>query len=156
MGFSRSILGLVLSALLAGSGCTLSNMTPQARFQDAAYTLNDAARWSNVDLASRYVSPTYMEAFIARRREWGQRISIADADLTRLRLGEDRDFAMSEVSLNWYDTHGVTTRSSVIQQQWESRRGGYVLVSETVTSGDPSIFAELPAEDASAGGVSPQ
>lgn len=154
MGYVRSLFITLTCALCVG--CTLSNMTPQARFQDAAHTLNDAARWGQVDVATRYVSPAYMEVFLSRHREWGERISIADADVTRMKLGEDRNVAMSEVALNWYDTHGITTRTSVITQQWEGRRGSYVLVSETVRSGDPRIFApDAEPENATSGDAAP-
>lgn len=145
---------LLSLACVLGTGCTLSNMTPQARFQDAAHTLNDAARWGQVDIASRYVAASYMDSFLSRHRNWGEQISISDADLVRLKLAEDRGKAMSEVSVDWYDTHGIDTRRTVVTQQWESHRGSYVLIGEVVRSGDPRLFAEdlKPEDDASSGG----
>jgi hypothetical protein len=158
MGF-RSLARLDLRTLSLGcllsAGCTLSNMTPTARFQDSAYTLNDAARWGQVDLATKFVSPTYVSEFIERHREWGERISIADADLTRMKLADDKKSAMSEVALNWYDTHGVTVRSSVITQQWAAERGNFKLVSEVVRSGDPRILAEAEQAETSGGAATP-
>jgi hypothetical protein len=133
---------------LATSACTLSNMTPKARFSDAAYTLNDAARWGQVDLASTYVSAEYMERFVARHRFWGASVSIADAEVVRMQLADDRKSATTVVALNWYDTHGVTLRSSVIAQKWDAVRGNFKLVDESISSGDPRIFAEADAKPA--------
>ncbi|MFT3925971.1 MAG: hypothetical protein QM778_25735 [Myxococcales bacterium] len=134
-----------------GSGCVVANFTPTSRFQDAAYTLNDAARWGQVDNATKFVSPTYLDAFVSRHREWGGPISIADADLVRMKLADDRKTATSEVALNWYDTGGVTVRNSVITQQWEAVHGNFRLVSETIRAGDTRIFAQ---EEAATSGAS--
>lgn len=142
------VLGLLMSA------CTLANMTPKARFQDAAYTLNDAARWGQVDIASGYVSPTYLTQFVARHRFWGEQVSIADAELVRMQIEEGNKGASSIVTLNWYDTHGVTVRSSTIVQKWASERGNFKLIEEKVSAGDPSIFAEAEPE-ATSGSATP-
>jgi len=138
----RSIIVLLCAF---GAGCVMANMTPTSRFQDAAYTLNDSARWGQVDTAMKFVSPAYLEAFVTRHRDWGGPVSIADADLVRMKIADDHKTAMSEVALNWYDTGGITIRNSVITQQWEAVRGNFRLVSEVVRAGDPRIFAEAQA-----------
>ncbi len=131
------------------TGCIMANMTPTSRFQDAAYTLNDSSRWGQVDTAMKFVAPDYLDDFVNRHRDWGGNISIADADLVRMKLSDDRKSAMSEVALNWYDTGGITVRNSVITQQWEAVKGNYRLVSEVVRAGDPRIFAETAPTPAS-------
>ncbi len=128
----------------------MANMTPTSRFQDAAHTLNDSARWGQVDTATKYVAPAYLETFVSRHRDWGGPVSIADADLVRMKIADDSKSAMSEVALNWYDTGGVTIRSSVITQQWEAVRGHFRLVDEVVRAGDPRIFADTPAPSSGA------
>jgi hypothetical protein len=134
-------MSLVLSA------CTLSNMTPQARFSDAAHTLNDAARWGRVDIASQYVAPEYLERFRKRRAAWGRGLSIAEAELSAMQLAPDNDSAVTEVSLSWHDAHGVSLRTTVIRQTWEARRGTFKLIDESIQSGDPRIFADAEAEE---------
>jgi hypothetical protein len=126
---------------LSYSGCTLANLTPQARFSEAAYTLNDASRWGQVDLALQHVSPRYQARFTERHREWGENVSIADVDLVRMQVAEDRQSATSEISLNWFDDGGVMVKSSVISQKWETEHGKFKLVDEKVRRGDPSVFA---------------
>jgi hypothetical protein len=130
------------------AGCVLSNMTPQSRFQDSAYVVNDAARWGAVDAALRYVAPDYARPFTLRHREWGRQFSIGEIDMVRLTLDKGRKSATSQVEVSWYDTHGMSLRSSVIEQKWQTTRGGdFQLVSEAIVSGDPTLFAQV--EDAS-------
>jgi hypothetical protein len=143
---------LHLALTLAGlAGCTLANLTPTARFQDSAYTLNDAARWGQVDLAMQHVSPKYLGRFAERHAGWGEAISIAEIDLVRMKIAEDSKSAMSEISLSWYDEGGVTIHSSVITQTWEVVKGKFRLVDEAVRRGDPRVFA-TPATPTASGG----
>jgi hypothetical protein len=124
------------------SACTLANMTPQARFSDAANTLNDASRWGQVDLALLHVSPRYVERFTDRHREWGEALSIAEVDLVRMQIAPDRKTATSEISLSWFDDGGVMIRTSTITQKWETEGGKFKLVDEAVRRGDPRVFSE--------------
>jgi hypothetical protein len=137
-------LHLIASTVALLGGCTLANMTPQARFSESAYMLNDYARWGQVDHAIVHVSPKYMERFTSRRQEWGERVSIADADLVSMKLAPDHESAVSEVKLSWYDESGVFVHSSLVTQKWASEKGKYKLVDEAVRRGDASVFTEPP------------
>lgn len=136
----------LICALGGGSlaGCTLTQLTPQAKFQDATYTLNDAARWNNVDVAARFVAPTYQARFVSRRRAWGSVINIGEYDLARMSLAPDKHSGVSEVTLTWYDQSGVHVHSSSITQRWERVEGGFLLADEAVRSGDPGVFSPDP------------
>jgi len=133
---------LVLTALLLvlGGGCTLANLTPQARFAESTNTLNDSTRWGRVDAAATQVSPKYLDKFVSRHREWGGSVSIADFDIVNMQIAEDRKGAVSEVALSWYTTGGVELRTSTITQRWESEHGKFKLVDEVVRRGDPRVF----------------
>jgi hypothetical protein len=124
------------------SGCTLANLTPQARFSEAAYTLNDASRWGQVDLALQHVSPRYVAKFSDRHRKWGEGVSIAEVDLVRMQVAPDKQSATSEISLSWFDDGGVMIKSSTITQKWVTETGKFKLLDESVRRGDPSVFAE--------------
>jgi hypothetical protein len=144
---------LVLALGCLSQGCTLSNMTPQARFSESAHTLTEASRWGHVDMALPHVSAKYSESFLARHAAWCTGLSIADAELVRIQLGEDKATAMSEVAVSWYPSGQISLRQSVITQKWEREKGTYRLVDEVVRAGDPTVFAELPTEaDKSSGG----
>lgn len=123
-------------------GCMFANLTPTERFKESAHLLNDASRWGRVDIASEQVSPKYRDKFVARHREWGTTLSIADADLTSMQLAEDRQSALSEISVSWYSTGGVTLRTSVITQKWALEQGNFFLIDEAIRVGDPSVFVE--------------
>lgn len=123
------------------AGCTLQSLTPRARFNDSAFALNDAARWGAVDVASQHVAASYRSRFLARRKAWGEGISIAEVELAQLRLGEDKQ-AESLVQLSWYDTNGMTLRRSSIAQKWQSQKGDYRLIDEEIAGGDRSVFAD--------------
>lgn len=131
---------LVLS-LGGGGGCTLSNLTPQARFSESVYTLNDAARWGQVDLAARSVSPKYKPRFEARRVAWGEGVSVAEVELLYQALAEDKESAVSEVSISWTDASGVNLHKSVLTQTWANEHGNFRLVDEKLKKGDPGLFA---------------
>lgn len=139
----RGLITASLAALVLG-GCTLANLTPQARFSESAYSLNDAARWGQVDQAVYHVSPKYLERFTSRHREWGASVNIAEVDLVRMQLAEDRKSAVSEIKLSWFDAGGVTLRSSTVTQKWETEEGKFKLVDEAVRGGDPRVFADSP------------
>ena len=145
-------------AWLTISGCTLANLTPQARFTESTHTLNDASRWGRVDIASESVSPRYRERFLARHQGWGQDITIADADITRMQLAEDHKSALSEVRLSWIAPDRVSLRTSTVEQRWEAEHGRFLLVDEVVRAGDPRVFIEepAPADDAAASAKAPK
>jgi hypothetical protein len=136
----RTVACLCLFVLTA-TGCTLANLTPQARFAESTHVLNDATRWGRVDMAVEQVSPKYLSRFMTRHREWGHAISIADFDVVRMQVAADRKTATSEVTISWYPSDGVMLRTSTIVQQWEAEHGGFRLVDEAV-EGDPRVFVK--------------
>jgi hypothetical protein len=138
----------LLALGLLASGCTLGNLTPQARFSESAHTLTDASRWGHIDMALPHVSAKYSEQFLVRHANWGNALSIADAELVRLQLAADKKTAMTEVNVSWYPVGQISLHQSVITQQWERESGSYRLVSESVRAGDPNVFPAVP-EDAS-------
>jgi hypothetical protein len=141
----------LLALALFANGCIMANLTPQARFSESAHTLTEAGRWNHLDMALPLLSTKYTEEYVSRHRHWGGEITIADADIVRMKVADDRKSAMSEVSVTWYRSNGVTIRQSTISQKWEAERGNFKLVDEKVRSGDESVFAateepEQPAE----------
>lgn len=140
----RGVRWLFVVAL--ATSCSLSNLSPQARFSDSAHRLNDATRWGEVDRATPHVSARYRAQFLARHSGWGESISIAEVEMAQLSLEEDKGHAISEVVLSWYDASGVTIHKSSILQRWESEHGTYRLVDERLKSGHPGVFADASAK----------
>lgn len=133
-------LALVISTLAAG--CSLGTMSPRARFSESAYTLNDAARWGQVEIAVSHVAAPYQERFRERRRDWGERINVAEVELLNMRLNEDKQGGLSEVSVSWYENSTLVLHRSVIAQRWTRERGAFRLVDEVIAKGDRGVFAE--------------
>lgn len=127
-------------ALLAG--CTLQNLSPQARMQESVYTLNDAGRWNQLEAAARNVSPSYQARFRERRSAWGEGINVAEVDLVFMELAQDKESAVSEVALSWTDASGVHIHRSHVMQKWANEHGSFKLVDETIKKGDQGLFAE--------------
>ncbi|MEY4509080.1 MAG: hypothetical protein RLZZ450_1202 [Pseudomonadota bacterium] len=137
---TKTTLQTVCLSLALCAGCTLSNLTPQARFQESVYTLNDAARWGQVDIAAHNVSPKYKERFEERRQNWGESVSIAEVELLYQALAADKESAVSEISLSWTDASGVMLHKSFLTQTWANEHGSFKLVDERIKKGDPGVF----------------
>jgi hypothetical protein len=129
----------VLACVLL-TGCTLTQLTPQARFQESVYTLNDAARWNQVDIASRTVSHKYKQNFQKRRQTWGESVNVAEVDVLYQALAPDKESAISEISLSWTDATGVMLHKSYLTQTWANEHGNFKLVDEHIKKGDPGVF----------------
>jgi hypothetical protein len=127
-------------AFLLLTGCTLTQLTPQARFQESVYTLNDAARWNQVDFAARTVSPKYKSTFEKRRQNWGDSVNVAEVDVLYQALAPDKESAISEISLSWTDATGVMLHKSFLTQTWANEHGNFKLVDERIKKGDPGVF----------------
>jgi hypothetical protein len=135
---------LSLSLLL---GCTLQNLSPQARLQESVYTLNDTTRWNQLEAATRNVSPSYQARFRARRSSWGDSVNVAEVDMVFMQLAEDKESATSEITLSWTDASGVYLHRSSVTQKWANEHGNFRLVDETIKKGDASLFAETPTAE---------
>jgi hypothetical protein len=122
------------------TGCTLTQLTPQARLQESVYTLNDAARWNQVDIATRTVSPKYKLSFQKRRQGWGESVNVAEVDVLYQALAPDKESAISEISLSWTDATGVMLHKSYLTQTWANEHGYFKLIDERIKKGDPGIF----------------
>jgi hypothetical protein len=133
-------LPLLLSLLIAS--CTLQNLSPQARMQESIFTLNDASRWNQLEAAAKNVSPSYQARFRQRRSAWGEAINVAEIDLLFMQLAEDKESAVSEISLSWTDASGVHLHRSNVTQKWANEHGNFKLVDETINKGDQRLFAE--------------
>jgi hypothetical protein len=138
---------LLCAGVVLLCACSLNHLSPQARFSESAFVLNDAARWGQLSHASRYVAPSYRPTFAQRHREWGKRISIAEVEVLSLQIAPEGDAAVSEVSLTWYDQSGMTLHTSWVTQHWQGKRGNFHLTGEDVRDGSPHVFAEVSSGD---------
>jgi hypothetical protein len=134
-----------LCFLLLLTGCTLQNLSPQARMQESVYMLNDASRWNQLEAASRNVSPRYQAQFRQRRSTWGETVNVAEIEMLFMQLAEDKESAISEISLSWTDASGVHLHRSNVTQKWANEHGNFRLIDESINKGDRALFAESSA-----------
>lgn len=127
-------------------GCTLQNLSPQARLQESVYTLNDASRWNQLEAATRNVSPSYQPRFRVRRKNWGETVNVAEVDMVFMELAENKESAVSEITLSWTDASGVYLHRSSVTQKWANEHGAFRLVDESIKKGDAGLFAEESGE----------
>lgn len=130
--------------LLLTSGCLVQNMSAEEHLRDAVTELNEGLRWSRMDVAIPRVAPEYRPRFAEAHREWGRVVRIADAELIGVRIGQEREEAISTIAIRWYSYNTMTIHEAIIQQQWERKQGGYYLVEERVVQGDPNLLAPPP------------
>jgi len=144
---------LVLSSL--GPGCILANLSPEERLRDAVVGYNDECRWNRLDLAVQRVIPPKRPDFYATHHRWGSDIQIADSDIVHVQTsGEDHEHAISYVTVQWYDQRTMLISQTVLEQTWDGGlANGYILMDETVRSGDPALLSrpEVPEGEASEG-----
>jgi len=148
MKLRTSVLTFALPfALMAG--CTLTQLTPSARFSESVHQLNDMARWGQNDMALASVSPKYKSDFSARHRDWGESVNIAEIELVNQQLAPDKESGISLIAFSWTDQSGVMLRKSFVAQSWANEKGSFRLIGETIKKGDPNLFAAMPSEETS-------
>jgi hypothetical protein len=141
---------LAMAPLL--SACLLANIGADKKVSDAVQSLNEQARWGRVNDASLLVQPDYRDAFIDRRRNWGDGVQLADIEVLNIKLASDSEHASATVSYSWYAMNDMTLHVTTLNQAWTARKSSFALESETVTQGDPGLFsppkpnAEKPAD----------
>jgi hypothetical protein len=131
---------LCLASLLAVSGC-LRPPSPAEQVTDAARELNLAARFGRLDLASERATDAARQAFMERRRHWGNELRVVDIDLSGLQM-KDPETAEVLVSVAWMRMAEGLLRNTLLMQQWSNKERGWQLVREKRLSGDIGLFGE--------------
>ncbi|NOY89602.1 MAG: hypothetical protein GXP55_00235 [Deltaproteobacteria bacterium] len=135
---------LLLACLLL-SGCIFGNISSAERLRDSVIELNDQARWARIDLAIAQVAPSLRREYRATHRGWGHAIRVADTEILGVEVGEDHDEATSTVTVRWYSTDTMMLAETTLKQKWRAAIGGYRLIEESVSDGDPRLLAEVPS-----------
>lgn len=123
------------------AGC-VGHIGPQQRLAAAVYELNEAGRWGLSRSVIDSVEPGYVSRFLEKRRDWGELIRLAEADILQLRRERTGNEAVALVRYRWYRVRSMALYDTVVQQRWRSAGGGYGLYAEEVMDGDPDLFAE--------------
>ena len=122
------------------AGCAAAP-TGAARAQNAAQELNLNARFGRMELAMESVAPAQREAFADRRRAWGGRVRIADAELAGVRLS-GKEEALVSVRVSWYLLDDQELRTTTIRQSWHDNHGDWLLEREERLDGDAGLLGD--------------
>ena len=139
----------VLFGVLTMIGC-MNPPSLGARAQEAATEMNMHTRFGRVEVAVESVLPERREAFVKRRRAWGNRVRIADIELAGVRLQGDKD-ADVLVRVAWYRVDEQELRTTTLEQRWKTSKGEWKLSDEHRADGDlgligEQVFVERPVE----------
>jgi hypothetical protein len=133
------MLAVALTLLL--EGC-FTGAAPLQRVSDAARETNLSTRFGQVDLAIRHVDPSARADFLGRRAEWGRRIRVLEAETAGVML-VDEDHAIVSVEIAWSSVSDSLLRTTQIEQSWENKKAGWLLVRERRLGGDMGLFGEV-------------
>lgn len=125
-------------------GCPVAHQSPPARAQEAATELNVNTRFGRMELAAEHVAPDAREAFMERRRAWGNNVRVADYELAGFHMKGETDAEML-VRVAWYRVDQGELRSTLVKQKWHDFKGSWKLVDEGRADGDPGLLGDAVA-----------
>ena len=134
--FAAAPLALFLAA------CPGFHQSPGVRLQEAATELNVNTRFGRMEMATESVAPTARDAFMQRRRAWGNDVRVADYELAGVHVKESETEAETFVQVAWYRIDQGDLHNTTLKQSWRSFKGDWKLVDETRKEGDAGLLNE--------------
>jgi len=115
---------------------------------DAVHDMVDETRWGHADLAADRVAPAFRARFVRAHAGWGERIEIADLDVSTMRMARDEESATAVLTVQWYALDTMDLATTRVRQRWTRSGSHFVLAGETILAGDPRLLdlAEPPAD----------
>jgi len=143
----RSV-ALALVVALGAPGCSLTHQGRMNALSDAVHDMVDETRWGHADLAADRVAPAFRARFARAHAGWGERIEIADLDVSTMRMARDEESATAVLTVQWYALDTMDLATTRVRQRWTRSGSHFVLAGETILAGDPRLLdlAEPPAD----------
>jgi len=136
-----ALLGLALCAACAAS---LSEGRRTAALQAYAQKFNDALRWRSYAVCERLLAPEAQQPFRERVVARQEDLRVTDAEITGVTWSEDRFVATVQVRVAWTILPSITEQRGTLEQRWEDRQAGWLLVRMAVAGGDGAGPLDLP------------
>ena len=151
----RKLVQLSLSAMvLALSGCFIfTNYNAKERLTVSAREFNDDVRWSRFEQAAAKIPADKRQQFIDKHRALEDELEIADYELAGVDVDKsDKKMtrATARVELTWTLKRRGLLEKTIIQQSWEDRDGGWVVVKQERMRGSPLTLYDESTRSASA------
>jgi hypothetical protein len=115
-------------------------LPPSERASEAARELNVNSRFGDVGGLTNFTSPSFREAFLSRRAQWGNLVRVVDVELAGMTM-KDGTHASVSVDFSWTRVDEGTLKTTRVLQEWEDD-GGWMLVREKRVAGDLGLFGE--------------
>jgi hypothetical protein len=132
---------LAVALVLLLDGC-FTGAAPMQRVGDAARETNLSTRFGQVELAIRHVDPPARADFMSRRAQWGRQIRVLEAETAGITL-LDEEHAVVAVEVSWSSVTDSLLRTTQLEQSWENKKSGWMLVRERRLGGDTGLFGEV-------------
>jgi hypothetical protein len=135
----RSV-ALALVVALGAPGCSLTHQGRMNALSDAVHDMVDETRWGRADLAADRVAPAFRARFVRAHAGWGERIEIADLDVSAMRMARDEESATAVLTVQWYALDTMDLATTRVRQRWERTGNHFVLAGETILAGDARLL----------------
>jgi hypothetical protein len=142
----RSLLPVMLFGALSWAGC-MGPIPPSEQANEAARDLNVNSRFGDVGGLAHMAKPSFRDAFLSRRAEWGNLVRVVDVELAGMTM-KDSEHAVVSVDFSWTRVDQGTLQMTRVIQEWDNTDGDWQLSREKRHSGALGLFGEKVAPKA--------
>src|SRR4051812_33357834 len=137
----RRVSACALVFALCLPACALMPLSSQQRLSEAAYDMNNAARFGRMDLAIEQVSAVARADYAQTHAAWGKSVRVVDAEFAGVSMRKDGD-ADVMVTLSWQRANESTIRVTDVSQRWTREKGSWWMLREEEKSGDRGLLGD--------------
>ena len=129
------IASLALAApLLAGCGLMEG---PREKLQRTAFDFNEGLRWGRDADVLPHVDPSALDGFRALHAGWGAEVQVSGVEILQSVIDDKLEKAVISVKYTWYRQSEMVVYETTTAQNWERRKGEWVMTAEEYKSGQP-------------------
>jgi hypothetical protein len=127
----------VLAAALIAGGCMMgATQQREENLVRTARLFNDDLRWARYEQMTGSMPVDEARAFTKRVELVRDELVIADFEVTSITFAQGSDKATVTVALEWYTKREPTVRATTLEETWEHRPAGWMMVKQRRTRGD--------------------
>jgi hypothetical protein len=137
---------VVVGVVLLASGCMMgATQQREENLVRTARMFNDDLRWARFEQMTGSMPADEARAFTSRVELVRDELVIADFEVTSINFAQGSEKATVMVKLEWYTKREPTVRNTTIEEKWEFRPGGWMMVKQRRTRGDRFPLTPEPA-----------
>jgi hypothetical protein len=128
--------GLVALSAVLFAGCGIIE-GPREKLQRTAFDFNEGLRWGRQNDVLPYVDPAALDGFRALHAGWGAEVQVSNVEILQSVIDKKMEKAVISVKYTWYRTSEMVVYETTTAQNWERRKGEWVMTAEEYKSGQP-------------------